>query len=195
MDFLAFAQVRTLPSSAGAGVGGGDAGFRGCAARPGAMQKSCVVQTLLHGRVAKPSADLQRGVEPGAISKRSSPSRRVICASPPAAKNSSKPSAAPSPATPSSPRPCRPRPRRIPSPRHRPVPRRSDEPEAPRLTDRETEVLRLVAKGLSYKQIAERLVISHRTVQNHASARAAAWRFTFSGCRGIPSRVGLWGGR
>ncbi|MEX3107272.1 MULTISPECIES: response regulator transcription factor [unclassified Streptomyces] len=42
-----------------------------------------------------------------------------------------------------------------------------DQPDAPRLTDRETEVLRLVAKGLSYKQIAERLVISHRTVQNH----------------------------
>ena len=37
----------------------------------------------------------------------------------------------------------------------------------PRLTERETEVLRLVAKGLSYKQIAERLVLSHRTVQNH----------------------------
>ena len=36
-----------------------------------------------------------------------------------------------------------------------------------RLTERETEVLRLVAKGLSYKQIAERLVLSHRTVQNH----------------------------
>ena len=39
--------------------------------------------------------------------------------------------------------------------------------EAPELTERETEVLRLVAKGMSYKQIAERLVLSHRTVQNH----------------------------
>ena len=47
------------------------------------------------------------------------------------------------------------------------APKPADAPEAPRLTERETEVLRLVAKGLSYKQIAERLVISHRTVQNH----------------------------
>jgi DNA-binding NarL/FixJ family response regulator len=42
----------------------------------------------------------------------------------------------------------------------------ADEPRT-RLTERETEVLRLVAKGLTYKQIAERLVLSHRTVQNH----------------------------
>ncbi|WP_031100806.1 response regulator [Streptomyces sp. NRRL S-15] len=48
-----------------------------------------------------------------------------------------------------------------------PAPAAPDRPKVPHLTDRETEVLRLVAKGLSYKQIAERLVISHRTVQNH----------------------------
>ncbi|WP_067969721.1 response regulator [Nocardiopsis trehalosi] len=40
-------------------------------------------------------------------------------------------------------------------------------PKAPELTPRETEVLRLVAKGLGYKQIAARLTLSHRTVQNH----------------------------
>lgn len=48
-----------------------------------------------------------------------------------------------------------------------PAPATADQPGVPQLTERETEVLRLVAKGLSYKQIAERLVISHRTVQNH----------------------------
>ncbi len=40
-------------------------------------------------------------------------------------------------------------------------------PDTPRLTGRETEILRLVAKGLTYPQIAERLVLSARTVQNH----------------------------
>ncbi|OEU98111.1 MULTISPECIES: response regulator [Streptomyces] len=48
-----------------------------------------------------------------------------------------------------------------------PAPAAEQGPDVPKLTDRETEVLRLVAKGLGYKQIAERLVISHRTVQNH----------------------------
>lgn len=40
----------------------------------------------------------------------------------------------------------------------------------PQLTERETEVLRLVAKGLTYPQIAERLVLSVRTVQNHVQS-------------------------
>jgi DNA-binding NarL/FixJ family response regulator len=47
------------------------------------------------------------------------------------------------------------------------TPGKDDAADGPRLTDRETEILRLVAKGLSSRQIAERLVLSHRTVQNH----------------------------
>src|SRR5262249_20280536 len=39
--------------------------------------------------------------------------------------------------------------------------------DAPQLTERETQILRLVAKGLPYRQIGERLFLSHRTVQNH----------------------------
>ena len=45
--------------------------------------------------------------------------------------------------------------------------RTADDVEAPKLTARETEVLRLVAKGLTARQVAERLVLSHRTVENH----------------------------
>jgi DNA-binding NarL/FixJ family response regulator len=37
----------------------------------------------------------------------------------------------------------------------------------PTLTERETEVLRLVAKGLTSRQIADRLVLSPRTVETH----------------------------
>ena len=45
--------------------------------------------------------------------------------------------------------------------------RTADDDSAPKLTPRETEVLRLVAKGLTARQVAERLVLSHRTVENH----------------------------
>ena len=43
-------------------------------------------------------------------------------------------------------------------------------PAAPSLTEREIEILRHVAKGLTAKQIADRLSLSHRTVENHVQA-------------------------
>ena len=64
------------------------------------------------------------------------------------------------------------------------VPRRREGPAG--LTPREVEVLRLLAQGLSNKEIAERLVISPKTAGNHvehiyskidASTRAGAGMF------------------
>lgn len=45
-----------------------------------------------------------------------------------------------------------------------------DSHSGPTLTERETEILRHVAKGLTAKQIATRLSLSHRTVENHVQA-------------------------
>jgi DNA-binding NarL/FixJ family response regulator len=44
---------------------------------------------------------------------------------------------------------------------------REDPSPAAALTAREQEILRFVSTGLTARQIAERLVVSHRTVQNH----------------------------
>ena len=43
----------------------------------------------------------------------------------------------------------------------------SDTAKEPGLTPRENEVLKLVAKGYAYKEIADKLFISTKTVQNH----------------------------
>lgn len=53
---------------------------------------------------------------------------------------------------------------------YRRMARSSGEESAPTLTERETEILRHVAKGLTARQIGERLSLSHRTVENHVQA-------------------------
>lgn len=44
------------------------------------------------------------------------------------------------------------------------------DPELDRLTAREKEVLRLIARGYPYKQVAKRLYISVKTVESHVSS-------------------------
>jgi DNA-binding NarL/FixJ family response regulator len=46
----------------------------------------------------------------------------------------------------------------------------SSDPDLDRLSAREVEVMRLIARGYSYKEVAQRLVVSHRTVESHVSA-------------------------
>jgi DNA-binding NarL/FixJ family response regulator len=46
----------------------------------------------------------------------------------------------------------------------------SSEPELDQLTPREQEVLRLIARGYAYKEIARRLGISPKTVEHHVSS-------------------------
>jgi len=46
----------------------------------------------------------------------------------------------------------------------------ASDPELDRLTSREKEVLRLIARGYPYKQVAKRLFISVKTVESHVSA-------------------------
>ena len=44
------------------------------------------------------------------------------------------------------------------------------DPEVEQLTPREQDVLRLIARGYAYKEIARRLTISVKTVETHVSA-------------------------
>jgi DNA-binding NarL/FixJ family response regulator len=45
-----------------------------------------------------------------------------------------------------------------------------DDPELDRLTTREKDVLRLIARGFAYKQVARKLNISIKTVETHVSS-------------------------
>ena len=50
------------------------------------------------------------------------------------------------------------------------APRPSFDPELDQLTPREREVLRLIARGYTYKEIAKELFISTKTVETHVSS-------------------------
>ena len=50
------------------------------------------------------------------------------------------------------------------------IPAAEIDPELDQLTNREQEVLRLLARGYAYKEVASRLTISVKTVETHASS-------------------------
>jgi DNA-binding NarL/FixJ family response regulator len=50
------------------------------------------------------------------------------------------------------------------------TPAPAPDPELDQLTAREHDVLRLIARGYTYKEIARRLEISVKTVETHVSA-------------------------
>lgn len=50
------------------------------------------------------------------------------------------------------------------------IPLAEIDPELDQLTNREQEVLRLLARGYAYKEVASRLTISVKTVETHASS-------------------------
>ena len=50
------------------------------------------------------------------------------------------------------------------------IPAAEIDPELDQLTNREQEVLRLLARGYAYKEVTSRLTISVKTVETHASS-------------------------
>ncbi len=66
---------------------------------------------------------------------------------------------------------------------------RLDRARPPGLSEREAEVARLVAQGLTNRQIAERLVISERTAENHVQHILAKLGFT------TRSQIAAWSAR